>query len=551
VSCICATYNRPLTHQHLLEEAIESFLRQTYPHKELLVLNDCPGQELVCDAPGVRVVNWPERIPTLGDKHNAAIALARGELIAPWDDDDISLPWRLALSVERLGDADYFNPLRHWYMAGDAIRPDPESNIGHNLSLFSRTAFEAVGGYPSLGSGVDLALDTALRAHARCVGGGDSGDSELATGDLYYIYRWDVSPIHLSRTDSTDDVAANPNARYERVGARPVRYGRFVLRPGWRREYVADTRRLAAARDPGTAASPTARPAAMAPSLSKPSRRAIVCFVEDNPHLVQQVRALHLSWVQSQSADTDLVVMGPEEALEHLPADVVKIAQQPAADDAVWGDYRYINGIACLNGAGSDQLGVYSHLLRTDADTFITPAWNQFSPTTFTYGQGAYGYDEDVQRRIHAIAAAYGLRHWGMSNIGTSWFGPTAVVRRAAAFTELLTKHLLTHHFARDAGAWPGWYRGVALRYAGEIAINHCAPDAQRSDQLDAMSTSDEPITRYAHIHCAHTDELFSKHAFMDGCYTHQDVHDEPVVTIRNYCLALSLRSAEEPVLIS
>ena len=91
----------------------------------------------------------------------------------------------------------------------------------------------------------------------------------------------------------------------------------------------------------------------------------------------------------------------------------------------------------------------------------------------------------------------------------------------------------------------------VALRYAGEIAVNHCAPDAQRSGQLDALSTSDEPITRYAHIHCAHTDELFSKHAFMDGCYTRQDVHHEPVQTIRNYCLTLSLRSVEEPVLIS
>ena len=47
VSCICPTYNRPPRHQHLLEEAIASFLRQDYPNKELIVLNDCPGQELI------------------------------------------------------------------------------------------------------------------------------------------------------------------------------------------------------------------------------------------------------------------------------------------------------------------------------------------------------------------------------------------------------------------------------------------------------------------------------------------------------------------------
>jgi glycosyltransferase involved in cell wall biosynthesis len=52
VSCICPTYNRPPNYQWLLEEAIESFLRQDYAEKELLVLNDCAGQELVCDAPG-------------------------------------------------------------------------------------------------------------------------------------------------------------------------------------------------------------------------------------------------------------------------------------------------------------------------------------------------------------------------------------------------------------------------------------------------------------------------------------------------------------------
>src|SRR5688572_15193909 len=84
VSCICPTYGRPPDHQHLVEEAIASFVNQTYPNKELIVLNDCPGQTLVCNAPGVRVVNVPERFPTLGDKRNAGVGLSRGQLIAPW-----------------------------------------------------------------------------------------------------------------------------------------------------------------------------------------------------------------------------------------------------------------------------------------------------------------------------------------------------------------------------------------------------------------------------------------------------------------------------------
>jgi hypothetical protein len=278
-------------------------------------------------------------------------------------------------------------------------------------------------------------------------------------------------------------------------------------------------------------------------------RRAIVCFVEDKEHLIQQLLALRVSWLNTDSPDTDLVVMGSEEVLARLPDDLVKIAQQPAADDLVWRGHRHINALAYLNGVGAEELDRYSHILRTDVDTFITPAWKTFSPATFTVGSSTYA-NEDVPQRIQAIAAEYGLTHRGLTNIHTTWYGPTAVVRRSAAVAELLAKHLLTGHFREDAGHWPGWYRGVATRYAGEIAVNHCAPDAQRSALLDAPSTSDESIARYPHIHCWHTDQLFSKHTFMRGGYARQDIDGRDLSIIKNYCLAMSFVSLEELVTV-
>lgn len=240
VSCICSTYNRPPTHTHLVEEAIESFLRQTYPNKELIVLNDCPGQELLFNAPGVRVINVPERFPGLGEKHNAAIDAAQGELIAIWDDDDISLPWRLSLSVDRLGDADYFNPKRFWMMARDQLLPDPKTNVGHNLSLFRRSAYEHVGRYPPMGSGLDAAIDQSLRRAVQCVGSEHVREGALTYHELYYIYRWGVSPMHLSAAGS------KPEEKYDNVGARSVEPGHFQLRPAWRQDYVSETRRIIA-----------------------------------------------------------------------------------------------------------------------------------------------------------------------------------------------------------------------------------------------------------------------------------------------------------------
>jgi glycosyltransferase involved in cell wall biosynthesis len=236
ISCICPTYNRCPGHQHLLEEAIESFLRQTYPNKELIVLNDCPGQTLTCNAPGVRVVNAPERYRTLGEKLNAAVRLSGGKFIARWDDDDISLPWRLSLSVKQIGDADYFNAIHYWFLDGNGFHDDASTGVGHNASLFLRTAFELVGGYPDISCGQDQSIDQAFLSCSDRVVHTLRGNAELPIDAWYYIYRWGVSPAHLS--------GGPAGSFYEKIGTMPVAMGSYDLHPQWRSDYTAETRRL-------------------------------------------------------------------------------------------------------------------------------------------------------------------------------------------------------------------------------------------------------------------------------------------------------------------
>jgi hypothetical protein len=277
-----------------------------------------------------------------------------------------------------------------------------------------------------------------------------------------------------------------------------------------------------------------------------PNRRAIVCYVPDSRHLIQQALALRHSWIHTRSPDTDLVIMGPADVLARFPADVVKIEQRSVNEDPEWRGYLYANSIACMNGGGAERLDRYTHLLRTDVDTFITPAWNDFYPSGFVTGLGGYSNDDDVRARIRAIAARFGLTHHGLTNVGSTWYGPTDVVRRASAVAEMVLRHILSHEFADHEGAWPGWYRGVSLLYAGEIAVNHCAPDAQRSELLDAHSTSREPTSRFPHIHCWHTDDKFSKHFFMAGRYTPADAHGPSLDVVRDYCMAMSFRSLDD-----
>lgn len=292
---------------------------------------------------------------------------------------------------------------------------------------------------------------------------------------------------------------------------------------------------------PATAAGPAVRHAGDGAALRE--RRALVCFVGDKPYLIQQAFALRQSWLAVASPDTDLVMMGPEKVLAHFPGDVVKIAQRSVEDDPEWHGYRYIDSVACFNGRGADQLDRYGHILRTDVDTFITPAWNDFHPREFAYGHGGYSNDDDVRRRIRDIATEWGFVHRGKTNVNSTWYGPTALIRRACAMTEMLTKHILTHCFTAGRGQWPGWYREVALLYAGEIAVNHCAPDAQGTALLDGSNTGRNPTLSFAHIHCWHTEEKFSKHAFTDGRYTVDDLRGLDLSVASDYCLAMAFRS--------
>src|SRR5260370_34619653 len=99
VSCILPTRNR----RRFLNQAISYFLRQEYEPRELIVLDD--GEDDVSDVPPqderVRYVRFDRRLP-LGEKRNRGCAVARGALIANWDDDDWIAPSRLRLQVEQL-----------------------------------------------------------------------------------------------------------------------------------------------------------------------------------------------------------------------------------------------------------------------------------------------------------------------------------------------------------------------------------------------------------------------------------------------------------------
>jgi glycosyltransferase involved in cell wall biosynthesis len=99
VSCIMPTADR----REFVPQAIRNFLAQDYEPRELIVLDD--GRDSVADLipshGSIRYLRL-DRKSTLGAKRNMACELARGEVIAHWDDDDWMAPTWLSSQVKAL-----------------------------------------------------------------------------------------------------------------------------------------------------------------------------------------------------------------------------------------------------------------------------------------------------------------------------------------------------------------------------------------------------------------------------------------------------------------
>lgn len=228
IACLMPTFNRVSESPHLLAEAVGSFLEQDHADKVLLIGNDTPGQELECDYAGVHVINWPERFPTLGAKIAAMIESVSADAYCRWDDDDYSLPWRLSMSADRMGSYIEWRPSNYWwYRAGrpDEVWEVERAGNTHCMAIWRPEVLEKIDGYPDTSGDEDQQFNHRL---ARRQISPLAGYGNLPHDDIFYCYRWGVSPRHLSgrggKREELDD-------QYQRIGERKIVEGRHVIEP--------------------------------------------------------------------------------------------------------------------------------------------------------------------------------------------------------------------------------------------------------------------------------------------------------------------------------
>ena len=231
VTCICLTHGRPW----LLAEAVESFRRQRLGGltAELLILNDCPEQKLVCDVPGVIVLNAAEWIPDLATKTNAALHRSAGRCACLWDDDDISLPYRIADGVERMAGTLAYRPTLCWSWGCGEIR-----HMGQPLlcSGMFNTAHAVNSGGCVRGEWNDKSLWDRFWPTGNVV------QYDPRPEEAHYIYRWAGIGWHESGSGEQD--ASIRAARFRKAALADPRFeaGTIEVRPAWRQDYVGMVR---------------------------------------------------------------------------------------------------------------------------------------------------------------------------------------------------------------------------------------------------------------------------------------------------------------------
>ncbi len=246
VSCMCLTYGRP----HLLEEAIESFLRQDYQGvKELIVLNDLKEQKLIFDHPEVKIINLDQRFHSVGEKRNACASLSSHDYLFVWDDDDIYLPHRISYSISMMTShftnklwGDFFKPAVAFLLDNIMILYARQNEkLYHSGAAYTRQTFDYVRGYNHKGCGEDS--DFERRVAKIKFDGIELKDIYyvIELKDVYYLYRvGDFGSYHLG-SYSHDGAISNAqvgNFVKKQLQKKEIKTGNILLNPHWEQDYI-------------------------------------------------------------------------------------------------------------------------------------------------------------------------------------------------------------------------------------------------------------------------------------------------------------------------
>jgi len=184
ISVLTITYKR----SHLLEEAIESFLKQELPPEcEMVIINDNPEVDYVYDHPRVNIINHKERFPSIAAKLEWGYKQCKYDYIYRLDDDDLLTPWALNNAKIDIQTNPGFEIYRSegMYFFMNNIYKKESSNI-NNGNIYTKTYLNRIK-FPDKSGDEDVDITFGHNATIY--------ESKLKHT---MIYRWGMNTFHIS-----------------------------------------------------------------------------------------------------------------------------------------------------------------------------------------------------------------------------------------------------------------------------------------------------------------------------------------------------------------
>ena len=184
ISVLTITYKR----HHLLEEAIESFLRQqTKIDSEMVIINDNPEVDYIYEHKRVKIFNCKERFPSIASKLEWGYKQCKYNYIYRLDDDDLLAPWALENAKEDIlanpGHEIYRSEGLYFFVNNEFQKKD--SNI-NNGNVYTKAYLDRIE-FPDKSGDEDMYIT--FRNNAKIY------ESKLKHTMLY---RWGMGTLHIS-----------------------------------------------------------------------------------------------------------------------------------------------------------------------------------------------------------------------------------------------------------------------------------------------------------------------------------------------------------------
>ncbi|GGM28157.1 hypothetical protein GCM10011351_12580 [Paraliobacillus quinghaiensis] len=229
ISVLTITYQR----RHLLEEAIESFLRQDFSgESEMVIINDNPKVEYVSEHPKVRIINIKERFESLGKKLKFGFSQCKYEYIYRLDDDDLLAPWALSHTWDDIitnPGYEIYRSSGHYFFEHNKFKKIAGSV--NNGNVYTKKYLSRIE-IPEIGYGQDSKMTFNFNAKIY------KSTREQKT----MIYRWGMDTYHLSGMGKISEDARHEwtDRIVERLAKKRnanVEEGKIILQPHFQEEY--------------------------------------------------------------------------------------------------------------------------------------------------------------------------------------------------------------------------------------------------------------------------------------------------------------------------